>query len=105
MEAIQDIAVYAKEADGYSPKLYYLMVWIGYLKKENTWEPSSTVIHLQKMINIFHKDHSEKSTITSASLNFFPSMTKSIIKLLINWKRECPTKSTKCVKLGDKEDI
>ena len=36
MEAIRDSAAYAKEADGHLLKLYYLVVWKGYLKKENT---------------------------------------------------------------------
>ena len=36
VETIQDSAVYAKEADGYLPGLYYLVVWKGYPKEQNT---------------------------------------------------------------------
>ena len=33
MEAIRDSAVYAKEADGHLPGLYYLVAWKGYPKE------------------------------------------------------------------------
>lgn len=36
IKAIQDIAVYAKKANGHSLELYYLVVWKNYLKEENT---------------------------------------------------------------------
>ena len=36
VDAIHDSAVYAKEADGYLPKLYYLVIWKGYSEEENT---------------------------------------------------------------------
>ena len=36
LEAIRDSAVYAKEANRHLPGLYYLVVWKGYLKEENT---------------------------------------------------------------------
>ena len=35
VEAIQDSAVYAKEADGHLPGLYYLVTWKGYLEEKN----------------------------------------------------------------------
>ena len=35
VEAIQDNAVYVKEADGHLPKLYYLVAWKGYLEEKN----------------------------------------------------------------------
>ena len=38
VKAICDSAVYAKKAENHLPGLYYLVVWKGYLKKENTWE-------------------------------------------------------------------
>ena len=37
VEVIQNSTVYAKEADGYLPELYYLVIWKGYQEKENTW--------------------------------------------------------------------
>ena len=36
MEAIQDSAVYVKEVDKHPPRLYYLVVWKGYSKEQNT---------------------------------------------------------------------
>ena len=36
VEAIQDSAVYAKEADKHLPELYYLVIWKGYPEEENT---------------------------------------------------------------------
>ena len=43
VEAISDNAVYAKEAEGHLPGLYYLVAWKGYPKEENTWESLSVV--------------------------------------------------------------
>ena len=60
VEAIIDSAVYAKEAEVYLPGLYYLVSWKSYLEEKNTWELSSAVMHLRKMISTFHKDHPEK---------------------------------------------
>ena len=36
VKVIQDSTVYIKEIDQYLPKLYYLVIWKGYLKKKNT---------------------------------------------------------------------
>ena len=99
MEAIRDSAVYAKEADGHLLGLYYLVVWKGYLEEENTWEPSSAVMHLQKMVSTFHKDHPEKPTATSAPLDSAPPMAKPTTQLLPKRKRGRPTgRATKCTK-------
>ena len=78
VEAIRDSAVYAKEADGHLPGLYYLVAWKGYPEEENTWEPSLAVMHLRKMVSTFHKDHPEKPTATSAPLDSAPPMVKPI---------------------------
>ena len=79
VEAIQDIAVYAKKADGYLLGLYYLVTWKGYPKEKNTSEPSSAVMHHRKMVNIFYKDHLEKPTAISAPLDSGPPMAKPTI--------------------------
>ena len=79
VKAIQDSTVYAKEADGHLPGLYYLVVWKGYSKEKNTWEPFSAIMHLQKMVSNFHKDHPEKPTVTSASLDSALPMAKPIV--------------------------
>ena len=81
MEAIRDSAVYAKKADGHLPGLYYLVAWKGYPEEENTWEPSSAVMHLQKMVSTFHKDHPEKPTATSVPLDSAPPMAKPTTQL------------------------
>ena len=80
VEAIKDSAVYAKEAEGHLPGLYYLVSWKGYPEEESTWEPSSAVMHLRKMISAFHKDHPEKPTATSPPLNSAPPMAKPSVK-------------------------
>ena len=80
VEAIKDSAVYAKEAEGHLPGLYYLVSWKGYPEEESTWEPSSAVMHLRKMISAFHKDHPEKPTATSPPLDFAPPMAKPSVK-------------------------
>ena len=56
VEAIQNSAVYIEEIDRHLPRLYYLVTWKGYLEEENTWKPFSTVIHLWKIVNTFHKN-------------------------------------------------
>ena len=99
VEAIQDSAVYAKEADGYFPWLYYLVVWKSYLEEENTGEPSSAVMHLRKMVSTFHKDHPEKPTTTSAPLDSAPPMAKPTTQLPAKRKRGQPSgRAKKCAK-------
>ncbi len=46
VEAIIDNTVYSQQANNQMPGLYYLVLWKGYPKEENTWEPSLAVIHL-----------------------------------------------------------
>ena len=79
VEAIRDSAVYAKEANGHLPGLYYLVVWKGYPKEENTWESFLAVMHLWKMVSSFHKDHPEKLTATLVPLNSAPPMAKPTV--------------------------
>ena len=99
METIQDSAVYAKEADGHLPRLYYLVTWKGYPKEENTWKPSSSVMQLRKMINTFHKDHPEKPTTISPPLDTAPLIARSTVSLPAKQKQRqltrCAKKHTK----------
>ena len=76
VKAIQDSAVYAKETNGHLPGLYYLVAWKGYPEKKNTWELFSAIMHLQKIVSTFYKDHLEKPTITSAPLDSTLPMAK-----------------------------
>ncbi len=80
VEAICNNAVYAKESEGHLPGFYYLVSWKGYPKEENTWEPTSAVIHLRKLISNFHHDHPEKSTATSPPIDSVPPMARSTVK-------------------------
>ena len=95
VEAIQDSTVYAKKADRHLPGLYYLVAWKGYPKEKNTWEPSSAVMHLQKMVTTFHKDHPEKPTTTSAPLDSAPPVAKPKIQLPLKRKQGRPIVSAK----------
>ena len=56
IEAIIDSAIYAKETKKHLLGLYYLVSWKGYPEEESTWKLSSTIMHLWKMISMFHKD-------------------------------------------------
>ena len=87
VKAIQDSVVYTKEADGYLQGLHYLIAKKSYPEEENTWEPSLTVMHLQKMVSTFHKDHMEKLIANKIS-NFWLCFTncKANFKLPTNRK-------------------
>ena len=80
-EPIWDSAVNARKSKGHLPGLYYLIAWKNYPEKENTWESLSAVQHLKKLISSFHKDHPEKPTATSLTIDFAPSMARPTIKL------------------------
>ena len=96
MEAIWDCAVYANKAKGYLPSLYYLVAWKRYSEEENTWEPSSTVQHLKKLINFFYKKHPEKPTATFPPINSTRPMARPTVKptrLITKWKQGQPANS------------
>ena len=47
VDSIGDSTVYAKElATEQLSGLYYLVLWKGYSKEENTWEPALAIQHL-----------------------------------------------------------
>ena len=99
VEAIRDSVVYAKEAKGHLSGLYHLVVWKDYLEEDNAWEPSSTVMHLRKIVSTFYKDHSEKSIMALALLASTPPKVKLIIQLPVKQKREPPIGcAKKCTK-------
>ena len=99
VEAIINSAIYTKEAEKHLLGLYYLVSWKGYPEEKSTWEPSSAVMHLRKMISTFHKDHPEKLTATSFLLNSTSPMAKPSVKppvkLSAKQKRGRPAGSTK----------
>ncbi len=95
VEAIIDSAVYGQQANNSQmPGLYYLVLWKGYPEEENTWEPSSAVIYLRKLINTFHKEHPEKPTTTFPSLDSAPQIAKPTIPKESKRKRGHPSKGT-----------
>ena len=79
VEAIRDNIVFIKETDGYQPRLYYLVVWKGYLEEENTWKPFLAVIHLWKIVNIFYKNYPEKPKASSTPIDSALPMAKPTI--------------------------
>ena len=50
------------------------------IQKKNTWEPSSTIMHLWKMISTFHKNYPEKPIVTYSLLYSTPPMAKPSVK-------------------------
>ena len=98
VEVIIDSAVYAKKAERHLTGLYYLLSWKNCPKEESTWELSSAVMKLWKMISTFHKDHPEKSTASSPPLDSTPPMAKPLVKPVkpfAKQKQGRPTKLTK----------
>ena len=81
VEAICDSAVYTRKSNlGHLPRLYYLVFWENYLKKENTWEPYSAFQHLGKFISLFYKNYPDKPTAISKAISITLLMAKPIIK-------------------------
>ena len=55
--------VFELDEDGKIGDLYYQVHWKEYFDSENTWKPYERVSHLRKLLNKFHKKHSNKSTV------------------------------------------
>ena len=68
-DGIWDTAIYAKELAGQLLGLYFLILWKGYSKEKNTWEPALAIQYLQRLITAYHKNNPEKPTVTSAPIN------------------------------------
>ena len=80
VEAIWDSTVYANKAKCHLPGLYYLVAWKRYSEEENTWELSSVIQYLKKLINSFYKKHLEKPITTFPPINSALPITRPIIK-------------------------
>ncbi len=87
IKTIIDSAVYGQQTNDQILDLYYLILWKGYPEEENTWEPLSAVIYLQKLINILHKEHLKKPTVTSPPLDSAPLMAMPTISKELKQKR------------------
>ena len=82
VEAIRDNAIYVRESKtGHLPGFYYLVSWKGNPKEEITWELTSAVQHLRKLICSFYKDHLNKPTAMFSAINTASLMARPIIKL------------------------
>ena len=81
VKAIVDSAIYSQQANDSNqmPGFYYLVLWKGYPKEENIWEPLLVVIYLWKLISTFYKEHPEKSIAISLLLDFALPMARSTI--------------------------
>lgn len=55
---IYDITIYAKKLDEhYPPALNYLILLKGYLEEKKIMGPTFAMQDIQKVIQVFHKDH------------------------------------------------
>ena len=93
VEAIIDSTVYGQQTNNNQmPGFYYLILWKGYPEEENTWEPSSAVIYLRKLISTFHQEHLEKPIVTSSPWNSALPMARPTIAKGPKQKRGRPSK-------------
>ena len=77
VDGIWDNAVYAKESTtGQLPGLYYLALWKGYPKEENTWEPILAIQHLWRLVTAFHKNNPEQLIATSLPVDTASTMAR-----------------------------
>ena len=64
---------------GHLPSIYYLISWKGYPKDESTWEPTSKVQYLRKLVSIFYKNYLNKPKATFLFIYIALPMAKSIV--------------------------
>lgn len=92
IKTIIDSVVNDKEANIQMPSFYYLVLWKGYLDKENTWKPWEVVMDLQKLISNFHKKDPEKLTVTFALLDSTLLIASLMVPKELKQKFGCPSK-------------
>ena len=97
VESISDSAVYVRESARQLLGLYYLVLWKGYPKEENTWEPTSAIQHLWRLVTAYYKDNPEKPTATSVPVDIAPPMARLIVPLIA---RPTTTPTKKCSRLA-----
>lgn len=88
MEAISNSAVYAKESKNHLSELYYLVSSKAYLEEKNTWEPLSAVQYLRKLINLFHKNHSNKLIAIFSAIGTTPPIARQRVKFTKFFKQK-----------------
>ncbi len=94
IETIINSMAYSQQANDQMSGLYYFVLWKGYLEEKNTWEPSSTVIYLRKLISTFHKEHSKKPIATFLSLDSVLLMARPLVLKEPKRKHGHPSKRT-----------
>ena len=80
LKAICYSVVYTIESASHLPKLDYLVSWKSYSKKENIWELYSIIQHLRKFVSLFYKNHFDKPTAISETINTAPLIAKPTVK-------------------------
>ena len=75
--------IYAKESVRQLSELYYLVLWKGYSKKKNIWEPTSAIQHLQRLVIAYYKDNLKKLTMTSVPIDTASPMVRPIAPPMI----------------------
>lgn len=79
-------AAYAEESEtGSPPGLYYLVHWKGYPVSDNTWEPSSGVKHLRRLLVTYHKRNPKEPTASSVPIAPRPPSAKKEL-----WSQQRP---------------
>ena len=101
METIWESKNYARESESdHLSGLHYLVSWKKYREEENTWEPTSAVQHLRKLISSFYKNHPDKPTATFSAINTTSLIAKLIVRPMVKpiepskQKRGWPANST-----------
>lgn len=79
VKSIVNNTVYDKEIRSQLLGFYLLVLWKNNPKEENIQESSATVMHLWKLISIFHKNHLKKLIVIYSLLDSILSMAKLII--------------------------
>lgn len=95
VKTICNSTVYTKESEGgHLSELYYLISWKSYSKEKNTWEPTSTIQHLQRLVTIFHKKYSEKLTTNSTLVDTILPIIKPTVKFTKKWDQPAKASGT-----------
>ncbi len=83
VKVICNNAVYLRELKDHLSSLYYLILWKGYLKEENTWEPTLAVLYLHKLISTFYYDHFDKPIAISPLIDSAPLMARLTMRFIV----------------------
>lgn len=71
--------VYREMSIGKMLGLYYFVSWKVYPEEDNTQGLLSAIIQLQKLVNIFRKEHSKKPMATNPPLKSTLPMARTIV--------------------------